>query len=156
MRDDHGGGMAAAARHGNPPRRSKGLSGRGRVDVAAQSYTVRYFDEPVSCFKSPARSCSLRRPLRFGTLKLTSSLQLAAPRLPSLNDSCPKNSQPERSPQTELCFRAKRVSLASDRMVNGVESCEVRGGEGEGWMCEGSACMHSGQTPTQAGATCQK
>jgi hypothetical protein len=47
--------MAAAARHGNPPRRSEGLSGRGREDVAAQSYTVRYFDEPVSCFQVPCK-----------------------------------------------------------------------------------------------------
>ena len=41
MRDDHGGGMAAVARHRNPSRRSEGSAVRGREGVANQSYTVR-------------------------------------------------------------------------------------------------------------------
>ena len=61
-----------------------------------------------------------RRPLRFGTLKLA-DVVVCGPKAPkSLNNgSCPKNSQPDWSPQTEFRFRAKCVvSLVSDRMVD--------------------------------------
>jgi hypothetical protein len=155
MRDDHGGGMAAAARHGNPPRRSEGLLRRRSVDVAGQSYTKRYLDEPVSCFKLPARSCSRRRPLRFGTLKLTSYA-----RGPKPSGSQVSMIPARRTPNSEVptngvvlpCETRQPCERSNGQWGSNPVSPRRRGGRIQRMVVEGRTC----RALTRAVATCQK